>query len=229
MVMLRMRSEAAACGTEQRRRGHPGAGHLEEVSAGQVRFLTKQERTTQQCDLQAGRTARIIRMRSIMAVGIGLLLALVLGLLVVQGIFAPVLTRLFGLERAGPGSPPARLARLRRLLVLLRGMAASYKAPSRHRLHGVLVVPVAFVLSLVLNLVLGKGFLPGVDGAWAVGLVAIFLIVSCAASYVGRSAGRRSMHTTRRSRAPSVAFQHAQASPSLVSTSAFLVSVRRLC
>jgi hypothetical protein len=36
-------------------------------------------------------------MRSIVAVGIGLLLALVLGLLVVQGIFAPVLTRFFGL------------------------------------------------------------------------------------------------------------------------------------
>jgi high-affinity Fe2+/Pb2+ permease len=45
-------------------------------------------------------------MRSIMAVGIGLLLALVLGLLLVQGIFAPVLTRFFGLERAGPASLP---------------------------------------------------------------------------------------------------------------------------
>ena len=57
-----------------------------------------------------------------MAVGIGVLLALALGLLVVQGIFAPVFTRFFGLERAGPGSPPARLARLRRrLLLLLRG------------------------------------------------------------------------------------------------------------
>ena len=41
-----------------------------------------------------------------MAVGIGLLLALVLGLLVVQGIFAPVLTRFFGLERPAP--PPSR-------------------------------------------------------------------------------------------------------------------------
>jgi hypothetical protein len=68
-------------------------------------------------------------------------------------------------------------------------MAASYKAPSRHRLHGVLVVPLAFVLSLVLNLVLGKGFLPGVDGAWAAGLAAIFLVVSGAASYVGAIRG----------------------------------------
>ena len=105
-----------------------------------------------------------------MAVGIGLLLALVLGLLVVQGIFAPVLTRLFGLERAGPATLPlVLLVFAAAFSFYFGGMAASYKAPSRHRLHGVLVVPVAFVLSLVLNLVLGKGFLPGVDGAWAVG------------------------------------------------------------
>src|SRR5215218_639468 len=126
-------------------------------------------------------------MRSIMAVGIGLLLALVLGLLVVQGIFAPVLTRLFGLERAGPATLPLVFAAA--FSFYFGGMAASYKAPSRHRLHGVLVVPVAFVLSSVLNMVLGKGFLPGVDGAWAVGLVAIFLVVSCAASYVGALRG----------------------------------------
>jgi hypothetical protein len=69
------------------------------------------------------------------------------------------------------------------------GMAASYKAPFLHRLHGVLVVPVAFVLSLVLNFVLGKGFLPGVDGTWAAGLVAGFLVVSGTASYVGALRG----------------------------------------
>src|SRR5215213_6374451 len=128
-------------------------------------------------------------MRSIMAVGIGLLLALVLGLLVVQGIFAPVLTRLFGLERAGPATLPLVLLLFAAFSFYFGGMAASYKAPSRHRLHGFVVVPVAFVLSLVLNLVLGKGLLPGVNGAWAVGLVAIFLVVSCAASYVGAVRG----------------------------------------
>ena len=187
-----------------------------------LRFLTKQERTTQQCDLQAEGLLEY-SMRSIMAVGIGLLLA-VLGLLVVQGIFAPVLTRLFG-SSAGP-VPPARLARLRRrLLVLLRGMAASYKAPSRHRLHGVLVVPVAFVLSLVLNLVLGKGFLPGVDGAWAAGLVAIFLIVSCAASYVGPPRQALNAHN-RRSRGAVGSISAAQASPRL-SALQLSVSVRR--
>ena len=125
-----------------------------------------------------------------MAVGIGLLLALVLGLLVVQGIFAPVLTRFFGLERAGPAAfPLVLLVFAAAFSFYFGGMAASYKAPSRHRLHGVMVVPAAFVLSLVLNLALGKGLLPGVDGAWAAGLVAVFLLVSCAASYVGALRG----------------------------------------
>jgi hypothetical protein len=129
-------------------------------------------------------------MRSILAVGIGLLLALVLGLLVVQGIFAPVLTRIFGLERTGPAALPLVLLGFAAALSFyFGGMAASYKAPFRHRLHGVMVVPVAFVLSSVLNLVLGKGFLPGVDGARAAGLVAAFLVVSGAASYVGAHRG----------------------------------------
>ena len=112
-----------------------------------------------------------------MAVGIGLLLALVLGLLVVQGIFAPVLTRFFGLERAGPATLPLVLLLFAAAFSFyFGGMAASYKAPFLHRLHGVLVVPVAFVLSLVLNLVLGKGFMPGVDGVWAVGLVVVIAV-----------------------------------------------------
>src|SRR5215210_2794202 len=129
-------------------------------------------------------------MRSIMAVGIGLLLALVLGVLVVQGIFAPVLTRLFGLERAGPATLPlVLLVFAAAFSFYFGGMAASYKAPFRHRLHGVLVVPTAFVLSSALNLALGKGLLPGVEGAPAVGLMIVFLLVSTAASYVGAKRG----------------------------------------
>ena len=148
-----------------------------------------------------------------MAVGIGLLLALVLGLLVVQGIFAPVLTRFFGLERAGPAALPlVLLVFAAAFSFYFGGMAASYKAPSRHRLHGILVVPVAFVLSLVLNLVLGKGFLPGVDGALAVGQVVIFLVVSCAASYVGALRGETLYaHNQKVARRRRIAGQHAQA------------------
>jgi len=133
---------------------------------------------------------RIASMRSIMAVGIGLLLALALGLLVVQGIFAPVFTRIYGLERTGPATLPLVLLLFAAAFSFyFGGMAASYKAPSRQRLHGVLVVPVAFALGSALNLALGKGFLPGVDGAWAVGLVVVILVVSTAASYVGAKRG----------------------------------------
>ena len=125
-----------------------------------------------------------------MAVGIGLLLALALGLLVVQGILAPVFTRVFGLERTGPATLPlVFLVFAAAFSFYFGGMAASYKAPSLHRLHGVLIVPVAFVIGAALNLALGKGFLPGVDGAWAVGLVVVFLVVSAASSYVGARRG----------------------------------------
>jgi hypothetical protein len=125
-----------------------------------------------------------------MAVGIGLLLALALGLLVVQGIFAPVFTRIYGLERTGPTSLPlVLLVFAAAFSFYFGGMAASYKAPSRHRLHGVLVVPAAFVLGSVINLASGKGFLPGVDGTWGVGLVVVILVISAAASFVGAKRG----------------------------------------
>lgn len=125
-----------------------------------------------------------------MAVGIGVLLALAIGLLVVQGIFAPVFTRFFGLERTGPAAlPVVLLVFASAFSFYFGGMAASYKAPSSHRLHGVMVVPAAFVLSTGLNLLTGKGFLPGVDGARALGLAVVFLVVSAAASYVGGHRG----------------------------------------
>jgi len=129
-------------------------------------------------------------MRSVMAVGIGVLLSLALGLLMVQGIFAPVFTRFFGLERTGPATlPVVLLVFAAAFSFYFGGMAASYKAPSRHRLHGVLVVPAAFVLSSGLNLLTGKGVLPGVDEAGAVGLAVVFLVVSAAASFVGGHRG----------------------------------------
>lgn len=137
----------------------------------------------------ADRLLEWLAMRSIIAVGLGVLLSLLLGLLLALGVFAPVLTRLFGLERSGPAALP--------LLLLLfaaafsfyfGGMAAAYKAPFRHRLHGALVAPAAFVLSTGLNLVTGKGILPGLDGAKTLVLAAVFLLVATAASYVG---GRR--------------------------------------
>lgn len=129
-------------------------------------------------------------MRSLVAVGIGMLLALALGLLVVQGIIAPVFTRFFGLERTGPAALPlVLLVFAAAFSFYFGGMAASYKAPSRHLLHGILVVPAAFVLSLGINLALGRGFLPGAVDAETILLVLVFLGVSAAASYIGARRG----------------------------------------
>jgi hypothetical protein len=129
-------------------------------------------------------------MKSVMAVGIGVLLALAIGLLVVQGILAPVFTRFFGLERSGPAVLPLLLLVFASVFSFyFGGMAASYKAPSRHVLHGMMVVPAAFVLASALNLALGRGFLPGIEGAGAGLLEVLFLVASVAASYVGSKRG----------------------------------------
>ena len=119
-----------------------------------------------------------------------MLLALALGLLVVQGIIAPVFTRFFGLERTGPAALPlVLLVFAAAFSFYFGGMAASYKAPSRHLLHGILVVPAAFILSLGINLALGRGFLPGAVDAGTILLVLVFLAVSAAASYIGARRG----------------------------------------
>ena len=129
-------------------------------------------------------------MKSVVAVGIGVLLALAIGLLVVQGILAPVFTRFFGLERTGPAALPlVLLVFASAFSFYFGGMAASYKAPSRHLLHGILVVPAAFILASALNLALGKGLLPGVESAGALLLALVFLVASAAASYVGSKRG----------------------------------------
>jgi len=129
-------------------------------------------------------------MKSVMAVGIGVLLALAISLLIVLGIFAPILTTFAGWKRSGPEALPlVLLVFAAAFSFYFGGMAASYKAPFRHRLHGVMVVPAAFVLSSGLNLALGKGLLPGVQGAGAAMLVIIFLAVAAAASYVGSKRG----------------------------------------
>jgi len=129
-------------------------------------------------------------MKSVAAVGIGVLLALAIGLLVVQGILAPVFTRFFGLERSGPAALPLILLVFASAFSFyFGGMAASYKAPSRHLLHGILVVPAAFILASVLNLALGRGFLPGIEGAGAGLLEVLFIVASIAASFVGSKRG----------------------------------------
>jgi hypothetical protein len=129
-------------------------------------------------------------MRSITAVALGVLVALAIGLLVVFGIFAPVFTAFFGMEMAASTAvPTAMLVFAAAFSFYFGGMAASYMAPARRRLHGVLVAPVAFVISPIINLATGQAMFPGVDDSVTVLLTALFLCVSLAAAYIGARRG----------------------------------------
>src|SRR3712207_2074909 len=129
-------------------------------------------------------------MRSVTAVGLGVLIALTVGLLVVFGILAPVFTRFFGLEVAGSTALPITLMVFADAFAFyFGGLAASYRAPSRRRLHGTLVAPVAFAISPAINLATGERMFPGLDTERAVLLAAVFLTVSFGAAYVGARRG----------------------------------------
>jgi hypothetical protein len=129
-------------------------------------------------------------MKSVTAVGLGVLIALVIGLLLVFGILAPLFTRFFGLELAGSVAVPITfMVFADAFSFYFGGMAASYRAPARRRLHGTLVAPVAFAISPAINLVTGRGMFPGLDTAGTVALAALFLAVSIAGSYVGSRRG----------------------------------------
>ena len=119
-----------------------------------------------------------------------MLVALAIGLLVVFGIFAPVFTRFFGMEiAASTAVPTGMLVFAAAFAFYFGGMAASYRAPDRRRLHGVLVAPAAFVISPTINLASGQGMFPGMDSALTFVLAAVFLAVSAGAAYVGSRRG----------------------------------------
>jgi hypothetical protein len=129
-------------------------------------------------------------MKSVTAVGLGVLIALTIGLLVVFGILAPVFTRFFGLELVGSTAVPITLMVFADAFSFyFGGMAASYRAPARRRLHGTLVAPVAFSISPAINLATGEGMFPGLNTRGAVLLAAVFLVISFAAAYVGARRG----------------------------------------
>ncbi len=118
------------------------------------------------------------------------MIALVIGLLVVFGILAPVFTTIFGLEFAGPTALPiALMVFAAAFSFYFGGMAASYRAPARRRLHGSMVAPVAFAISPAINVATGQGMFPGLDSAGTVSVAAVFLAVSAAASHIGSRRG----------------------------------------
>ncbi len=133
----------------------------------------------------------IFNMRSVLAVSGGMLVAFVLVLLIVFGIFAPVLSWLFELE---PSASAVRnfapiLLFVCGLSFYFGGMAAAFKAPDRHRLHGTLVAPAAFVISPVVNLLFGKTPFPGIDSVGTALLAVAFLAISVATAHVGARRG----------------------------------------
>lgn len=120
-----------------------------------------------------------------------MLLAFAIVLLVVFGVFAPVLSELLQVRPEG-----SSLGVFAPLLLLVcgfafyfGGMAAAYKAPGRRRLHGILVAPTALVISTVINVVAGEGLFPDYGTAWASLLAVLFFAVSVLASYIGARRG----------------------------------------
>jgi hypothetical protein len=100
------------------------------------------------------------------------------------------ITAFFGMEIAtSTAVPTAMLVFAAVFSFYFGGMAASYRAPARRRLHGILVAPAAFVISPLINVATGHGLFPGVEDAVMVLLLAVFLAVSVAAAYVGARRG----------------------------------------
>src|ERR687885_855013 len=91
-------------------------------------------------------------MKSVRAVLFGILLALGIGALVIFGIAAPVFTRFFGPELASTSLPTVIMVFAAAFAFYFGGMVASYKAPSRRRLHGVMVGVASFAISPLVNL-----------------------------------------------------------------------------
>ncbi len=73
--------------------------------------------------------------------------------MLIFGIAAPFFTYFFGLELASTALPAVFVLFAAAFAFYFGSMVASYKAPSRRRLHGVLVGVVAFAISPLVNLV----------------------------------------------------------------------------
>jgi hypothetical protein len=130
-------------------------------------------------------------MRSVFAVGIGVLLAFVVAMLSVFGIVAPVFTRFFSNEAALNAFFPAVLLVFAAALAFyFGGMLASYKAPGHRVLHGTLVAPVAFTISPAVNLMTGEEAFPALAAASTAALAGAVLLASVAASFAGARRGR---------------------------------------
>jgi putative membrane protein (TIGR04086 family) len=133
--------------------------------------------------------------RSVGAVTIGILLALGVGALLIFGIAAPFFTYFFGPELASTALPAVFVLFAAAFAFYFGGMVASYKAPSRRRLHGVLVGVGAFVISSLVNLLAPDPTVRGGDPfanlrtPEAFLFTAVLLVLVLTVSYVGALRG----------------------------------------
>lgn len=130
-------------------------------------------------------------MKSIISIGMGILLSLGVGVLTIFGIIWPLFMTFFNADAVtGTVLGYVLMVFAAAFAFYWGGMVAGYKAPSRHRLHGTIVAPAAFVISPILNLSAGKGLFPGLDSGLAVMIMVGVLVLSSVAAYVGARRGR---------------------------------------
>ena len=134
-------------------------------------------------------------MKSVGAVLVGILLALGIGVLEIFGIVAPIFTRFFGPELASTALPMGIVVFAAAFAFYFGGMFASYKAPSRRRLHGVMVGVTSFAISPLVNLGASAVTAGGNDPfanlrtPGALLFTGVLFIAVLAASYVGARRG----------------------------------------
>jgi hypothetical protein len=133
--------------------------------------------------------------KSIGVVLVGILLALGIGALTIFGIVAPVFTRFLGPELVSTALPAVVMVFAAAFAFYFGGMYASYKAPSRRRIHGVMVGMTSFAISPLFNLgasaVAGGGNDPfaNLHTPGALLLTAVLFVAVLVASYVGARRG----------------------------------------
>ena len=135
--------------------------------------------------------------KSVSAVLWGIFLALGVGVVLVFGIIAPLLTRFVGRDLASSGVPVVFVVFAAAFAFYWGGMISAYKAPSRRRLHGVLVGLVSFAVPPLVNLGLtvmnsnsGSDPFANLRTPGAALLTAVVFVVVITASYVGASRGK---------------------------------------
>ena len=132
--------------------------------------------------------------QSIIAVLIGILLSLGIGVLLMLGIVAPVFTRFFGQTPTSTALPTVLLVFAAAFSFYFGGMIASYRAPSRRHLHGTLVGLISFAVSPIVNLftsIFGGGNDPFANLRTPTGILlsAVLFSAVLGASYLGSRRG----------------------------------------